>query len=76
MQLRKGGDSSDWFFLAMTHWQLGDQEQARQWYDQALQWMDKNNPKDEGLDRFRAEAAQLLEAHRQAEKKTAKPEEK
>jgi tetratricopeptide (TPR) repeat protein len=59
-QRRKGGDSSDWFFLAMAHWQLGDKQQARKWYDQAVQWMDKNQPEDEELRRFRDEAAQLL----------------
>ena len=26
MELRKGGDSNDWFFLAMAHWQLGDKD--------------------------------------------------
>jgi tetratricopeptide (TPR) repeat protein len=60
MELRKGGDSSDWFFLAMAHWQLGDKEQARTCYDKAVQWMDKNKPQDEELRRFRTEAAALL----------------
>jgi uncharacterized protein HemY len=60
MLLRKGGDSNDWFFLAMAHWQLGDKEQARKGYDQAVRWMDKNNPQDEELRRFRAEAGSLL----------------
>jgi tetratricopeptide (TPR) repeat protein/serine/threonine protein kinase len=60
MNLPKGGDSFDWFFLAMAHWQLGEKDQARQWYDRAVQWMDKNRPKDEELRRFRAEAAELL----------------
>ena len=60
MELRKGGDSTDWFFLAMAHWQLGDKPQARSWYDKAVQWMEKNQPKDEELIRFRAEAAALL----------------
>ena len=60
MQLRKGGDSLDWFFLAMARWQLGDKERARKWYDQAVQWMEKNNPKDNELRRFHAEAAALL----------------
>ena len=59
-ELRKGGDSFDWFLLAMAHWQLGDKEQARKWYDQALEWMEKNKPQDEELKRFRAEAAELL----------------
>jgi tetratricopeptide (TPR) repeat protein len=60
MELRKGGDSEDWFFLAMAHWQLGDKKDARKWYDQAVQWMEKNQPKDEELVRFRTEAEELL----------------
>ena len=44
MELRKGGDSNDWFFLAMAHWQLGEKDKAREWYDRAVQWMDKNQP--------------------------------
>jgi serine/threonine protein kinase/tetratricopeptide (TPR) repeat protein len=62
MQLRKGGDSFDWFFLAMSHWQLGDKEEARTWYDRAVEWMDKNQPENEELRRFRAEAAEWLKA--------------
>ena len=60
MVLGKGGVSFDWFFLAMAHWQRGDKEQARKWYDQAVPWMEKNKPQDEELRRFRAEAATLL----------------
>ncbi len=60
MELRKGGDSTEWFFLAMTHWRMGNKEEARKRYDQAVQWMDKNQPTDEELRRFRAEAAELL----------------
>jgi tetratricopeptide (TPR) repeat protein len=60
MQLRSGGDGADWFLLAMAHWQLGDAAEARQWYDQAVEWMDKNMPYGGELQRFRAEAAGLL----------------
>ena len=60
MELRKGGDASDWFFLAMAHWQLGHKDEARKWYDKAVEWMDKNQPKNDELRRFRAEAAELL----------------
>jgi superkiller protein 3 len=60
MQLRNGGDSYDWFFLAMAYWQLGEKEKAHQYYDRAVQWMDKNMPKGKELGRFRAEATQLL----------------
>src|SRR5262249_55726053 len=61
MELRKGGDSNDWFFLAMALWKLGDKPKAREWHDRAVQWMDQNQPKNEELRRFRAEAAELLE---------------
>lgn len=30
-QLRKGGDSSDFFFLAMALWQLNEKDKARAW---------------------------------------------
>jgi tetratricopeptide (TPR) repeat protein len=59
MQVRNDS-AHDWFFLAMAHWQLGDKEEARDWYDKAVAWMDTNKPRDEELLRFRAEAAQLL----------------
>jgi serine/threonine protein kinase/Tfp pilus assembly protein PilF len=60
MKLRKGGDGEDWFFLAMAHWQFGERDQARDWYDRAVEWMAKNRPRDGKLKRFRAEAAALL----------------
>ena len=60
VELRKGGDSFDFFFLAMTHWRLDHKEQARKWYDQAVTWMDENAAHDAELLRFRAEASELL----------------
>jgi serine/threonine protein kinase/Tfp pilus assembly protein PilF len=60
MALRRGGNSFDWFFLAMAHWQLGEREEARQRYQQAVDWMAKSRTKDEELRRFRAETAELL----------------
>ena len=57
---REGRWRYNWFFMAMSHWQLGDSEQARKYYAQAVEWMDKNKPKDDELRRFRAEAAELL----------------
>src|SRR5262249_5863574 len=35
VQLRKGGDSFDFFFLVMAHWRLGEKDKARQRYDEA-----------------------------------------
>jgi uncharacterized protein HemY len=60
MELRNGGDSSDWFFLAMAHWQLNNKDEARQWYGRAVEWMEMNATANEELIRFRAEAAELL----------------
>ena len=57
----KGGDAAQWFFLAMAHWRLGEKDTGREWYDRAVQWMDKNQRKEELLRRFRAEASELLE---------------
>jgi serine/threonine protein kinase/Tfp pilus assembly protein PilF len=51
---------SNHFFLAMTHWQLGDRDVARQWYDKGVAWTETNMPQNEKLRRFRAEAEELL----------------
>ncbi len=42
MPLREGGDSFDWFFLAMADWQLGEKEQAQVSFRRGVQWMEKN----------------------------------
>jgi tetratricopeptide (TPR) repeat protein len=59
-ELGSAGDSFEWFFLAMAHWQLGHNEQARKWYAPAVLWMEKHWPNHPELSRFRAEAAALL----------------
>jgi serine/threonine protein kinase/tetratricopeptide (TPR) repeat protein len=66
--------SWDWFFQAMAHWQLADKDRARQYYQLAVDWMDKNRPKNEELGRIRAEAAALLGIAEQPKpKKTQSP---
>jgi Flp pilus assembly protein TadD len=67
-------------FLAMAHWQLGKKEEARQWYDKAMQWLQENKQllekhvsRQEELGRFRAEAEELLGIK---EKKTHHPDTK
>jgi tetratricopeptide (TPR) repeat protein len=60
LKLNKDGTGSDFFFLAMANQQLKNTAQARQWYDRAVQWMNKNEPKDEELRRFRNEAEEAL----------------
>jgi tetratricopeptide (TPR) repeat protein len=61
MELRDGGDASDWFILAMAYQCSGQVEDAHHWYRKAVNSMDKNKPKDKQLERFRAEAGELLE---------------
>jgi hypothetical protein len=51
-----------WRSFSKSHEKLGDKKKAREWYDRATRWMDKNKSTDEELRRFRAEAAQVLGA--------------
>ena len=60
-------------FLAMAHWQLGDKDKARNCYDQAVRLIEKNAPNYEGLVRFRAEAAALLQLPTPENKTQAAP---
>ena len=60
MELTSGGSAVDWLFLAMAHWQKGEKNEARSWFDKAVSSMDKNQSKDEESIRFRAEATALL----------------
>ena len=58
--------SSDYgFFLAMSHWQLGNKDEARRCYEKAVQRLGEppganDSTSDEQLNRIRAEAAELL----------------
>jgi Flp pilus assembly protein TadD len=67
-ELRQGGDAFDWLFLAMAHRKLGNADEARTWYDQAVAWQEKNKealakdkPHADEVRRFRAEAEEVLE---------------
>jgi serine/threonine protein kinase len=55
-----GGGAHDLFFLAMTRWHQGDKKDAREMYDRAVAWAEKNKPDDPELRGLRAEAAALL----------------
>jgi serine/threonine protein kinase len=48
------------FFLAMTHWQLGQKPMARQEYEQAVRWLAQDRSGHLDLPFYRAEAAALL----------------
>ncbi|MBI3464627.1 MAG: tetratricopeptide repeat protein, partial [Planctomycetes bacterium] len=56
-------------FLAMAHWQLGNKEEARKYYDRAVEWMAENSPNHPELRRFRDEARELLAIHDDAKSK-------
>ena len=67
MVLRQGGDAFDWFFLALAHHKLGHADEAKKWYDRAVDWMEKNRsisaktPRHAAeLRRFRDEAEEVL----------------
>jgi hypothetical protein len=44
----------------MAYWQIGQQEQARDWFRKAVDWTKSKAPQDKDLLRFWAEAAALL----------------
>ena len=61
VKLHDGGDSLDYFFLAMTHWQLGRHAAARHWHSRGLLWrMEKNRTSDLELRLFRVETEALF----------------
>ena len=60
MALRNGGPAWDWFFLAIAHWQKGEKDQARTWFDKAVAWTKEKDPKSGELRQFWKEAAELL----------------
>jgi tetratricopeptide (TPR) repeat protein/serine/threonine protein kinase len=59
-ELSGGGDAGVLFFLAMTYQRMDKKAEARQWYDQAVRWMEKHLPVNEVLRRYRAEAEEVL----------------
>jgi hypothetical protein len=64
LKIADGGDDryvcEDWFFLAMVNWKLDQKDEARKWYDRAMEWTLKKASKDEEVRRCRAEAAALM----------------
>jgi tetratricopeptide (TPR) repeat protein len=60
MELGNGGNPKDWFPLAMVHWQLSKRDEARKWYERAIEWMEKNQPQDPEVRAFQVETEQML----------------
>jgi len=52
----------NWFFLAMAHWKLGHKERAHEVYQQAVEWLAKNQLPGASFptSQFRTEAADVL----------------
>jgi tetratricopeptide (TPR) repeat protein len=42
LRLQQGDSVLNWLFLAMAHSQMDHKAEAHKWYDQAIEWMDKN----------------------------------
>ena len=53
-------DGINFFFLAMAHRRLDHGDEARRWHGRAVEWMDKNKPRDAEMLLFRAEASEVL----------------
>src|SRR5262249_34692108 len=56
---QRPGDAFDYFFLAMAHKKLGHDDEARKYYDQAIQWLEKNRDAMEN-DKSQAEELRSL----------------
>jgi hypothetical protein len=66
MRLRSGGDSFDRIFMAMAQRRLGHKEEARQWYERAVEkirlgWVTTRDFTVLDLERFLEEAQQLIQ---------------
>ncbi len=55
-----GGHVVDWMFLAMDHLKLGHTNEARDWYERAVDWMNRQSGVEPDFVRFRAEADALF----------------
>jgi tetratricopeptide (TPR) repeat protein len=60
MELRQGGDAYDWFGLALVEGRLGHADEARAWFDKAVNWTRRQAPRDPELRRLWSEASEQL----------------
>ena len=61
IRLGGGSDPYDWLFVAMCHWRLGDETQAKEWLEKSDRWLSVHPDADEELRWFREEAGELME---------------
>ena len=57
-----GVEAADLLFLAMAHWRLGEVERSKEWYDEAVTVMERQQPVSMQVLRFQAEAKELIGA--------------
>jgi len=74
-QSTQGDDVRGWFYLAMSHRQLGHAQDARVWYDRALEKLARKQKRGDvyrwqECERLRGETAALLEVAEQPEDST------
>jgi tetratricopeptide (TPR) repeat protein len=60
IELHSPGEDFDGFIMSMAYWQMGEKNEARKWFSEAVGWMAKNKSHDEDVWRLRAEAEALL----------------
>lgn len=54
-------EPSNWLFLAMTNWQLGNKDEAREWYAKATEFLDQEKYQPTRMEKlFREEADELI----------------
>jgi tetratricopeptide (TPR) repeat protein len=56
----RGNNSIELFGLAMANWQLGRKDKAINFFDSAVDWMEKHNALDTNTRSFREEAERLI----------------
>lgn len=54
------GDAGDWLLLALAHWQAGEKELARVWFDKALAWIKQGKVIQPLVRQLWTEAAELM----------------
>jgi serine/threonine protein kinase/tetratricopeptide (TPR) repeat protein len=59
---RWNGDLHHRIFLAIAYWQVGEKQKAHEAFDKATEWIDKKQPENAELRRFRSEAEALLKS--------------
>ncbi len=60
MDLEGGGSAGQWFWVAMASWHVGRKDEANEWFEKAVRWMEETTPHDPALKRLRGEAARLI----------------